>query len=115
MAQQLDAVRVAATGDVKEGHPFCVTANGKALALFRVGNEFFALDNTCPHAGGPLCEGTLKDGLVACPWHGSKFKIETGEVVQGPSKTGVASYPVEVRGNDVFITFGRAAGSAKTG
>lgn len=113
MTNPIDAVRVASTDDLKEGEPFCATANGKALALFRAGDKFYATDNACPHAGGPLCEGALHNGLVTCPWHGSQFKIETGEVVKGPSKTGVASYPVEVRGREVFVTLGRAAGAAK--
>lgn len=103
MINQTGAVRVASKDDLKEGEPFCAKANGKALALFLADGKIYATDNTCPHAGGPLCEGLVKDGVVTCPWHGSQFKIDSGEVVHGPAKTNVASYPVEIIGDDVYV------------
>ncbi len=76
------------TLDVNEvPDPTLVRANaGKtALVLWRDGDEIVALDATCAHAGGPLDEGTIEDGCVQCPWHGSRFALSDGRVVRGPS------------------------------
>lgn len=100
------AVRIAGMSDLKEGVPFCATFDGKPLAVFLVDKKVYAIDNACKHAGGPLCEGSVEEGVVTCPLHGSKYKIETGAVVQGPAQTGVMSYPVEVRGDDVYVSAG---------
>jgi len=99
----MNAVRVASIKDVVEGKSFCSKAGEKTLALFKTKTGYTAIDNLCPHAGGPLCEGSVKDGLVTCPWHGSQFEIETGEVVHGPAKVGVQTYPVEIRGDELFV------------
>ena len=97
-------VRVAAAADLGDGKKLCVNAAGKALALFQENGKIFAMDNECTHMGGPLCEGEVKDGVVTCPWHGSKFNIVSGVVVQGPAADNMKTYPVIVRGADVFVT-----------
>ena len=56
----------------------CVQVVGRELALFRDGERLFALDNSCPHAGGPLAEGSQQDGHVVCPWHGWRFELASG-------------------------------------
>lgn len=96
-------VRVAALKDIGENAPFCASAGGVAVAIFKVQGKIYAIANTCSHAGGPLCEGEAKDSVVTCPWHGSKFNVQTGAVVNGPATTAVKSYPVEIRNDDVFV------------
>jgi nitrite reductase/ring-hydroxylating ferredoxin subunit len=103
MTNPNSAIRVASKGELKDGASLCVKAEGRALALFQAEGKIYAIDNKCPHFGGPLCEGGVKDGIVTCPWHGSQFKIETGEVTHGPAKKGVKGYPVEVRGDDLYV------------
>ncbi|MFA4955322.1 MAG: non-heme iron oxygenase ferredoxin subunit [Patescibacteria group bacterium] len=112
MTQQTQSVRVAKVSDVAEGASLCVAAQDKALALFHVDGKWYALDNLCPHAGGPLCEGKTKDGVVTCPWHGSQFKLDGGGVVHGPAQVDVKTYPVEIRGEDVFVTLEQSAPAA---
>lgn len=109
-----DDVRAAAVADVQEGRPFCADVAGKELAIFRQGNAYYAIDNLCPHLGGPLCKGATGDGAVTCPWHGSKFRIDTGEVIEGPAKRGVATYAVSVRDGQLYVRLPReaAAGGA---
>jgi nitrite reductase/ring-hydroxylating ferredoxin subunit len=99
-----DAIRVASLRDVVEGGPFCATASGTKLALFNIGGKVYAVDNVCPHAGGPLCEGKADGTTVTCPWHGSRFDVSTGAVVKGPANVAVKTYPVEVKGDDVYVT-----------
>jgi nitrite reductase/ring-hydroxylating ferredoxin subunit len=75
------------------------------LALFRIGDQIHALDNTCPHAGGSLAEGTVTDGCVTCPLHGWKFDACTGAGI-APAKAGVTSYPTRIEHDKVFVQLG---------
>jgi 3-phenylpropionate/trans-cinnamate dioxygenase ferredoxin component len=70
--------------------------NGKEIAVFNVGGQFYATQSNCTHAGGPLCDGSLAGEIVTCPWHGSQFNVRTGEVVQDPAEEPIATYPIEV-------------------
>ena len=95
-------VKVANLSDLGPGSSMTVEANGKAVALFNVDGTVYALDNTCLHRGGPLGEGFLEGDVVACPWHMWEYNVRTGEKVGDPSLK-VATYPVEVEGNDVKV------------
>lgn len=72
-------VTVAKVTDVPPGTARTVEVGGTLLALFNVNGTFYALANCCPHAGGPLGEGTLRGEIVECPWHGWRFNVQTGE------------------------------------
>ena len=97
-------IRVAGIGDISENSSLCVSAEGLELSLFYVNGKYFVTANACPHAGGPLCEGSIETDVITCPWHGSKFNIETGEVMNGPASVAVKTYPTEVRDGDIYIT-----------
>lgn len=71
------------------------TVEGREIAVFRRENAFFALDNSCPHAGGPLAEGDLDGDQVRCPWHGWGFDLNTGKCSFAHGGA-VATYPVRV-------------------
>jgi len=71
-------VTVARVADIPPGTGRTVDVRGVWIALFNVDGTFYAVDNTCPHAGGPLGEGKLKNGIVECPWHGWQFDVRTG-------------------------------------
>lgn len=58
-----------------------VEVAGKSVALVRLGDVVHALDEFCPHSGGPLSEGAVADGCVTCPWHGARFEVATGRSV----------------------------------
>jgi nitrite reductase (NADH) small subunit/3-phenylpropionate/trans-cinnamate dioxygenase ferredoxin subunit len=67
-----------------------------------VDGTFYAVDNTCPHAGGPLGEGKLSEEIVECPWHGWRFNIRTGERVSNNTVT-VACCPARIEGDQILI------------
>ena len=67
-------VKVGSIEDFSSGLGKRVTVEGRQVALFRLGDEFFALDNMCLHRGGPLCEGFIENNVVTCPWHGWSYK-----------------------------------------
>jgi nitrite reductase/ring-hydroxylating ferredoxin subunit len=95
-------VLAAKTTDVPPGvvHEFQVA--GKPLALANVAGKFFAINNTCLHRGGPLGQGSLQGTIVTCPWHGWEYDVTTGKLLQNPTM-GVACYPTEVRGEEIFV------------
>jgi NAD(P)H-dependent nitrite reductase small subunit len=78
-----------------------VTVGGKDVALFNVGGTVYALDNTCPHRGGPLAEGEIEGCAVTCPWHAWTFDLKTGESLTDDLK--VACYEVKVEGGAVLV------------
>ena len=63
-----DFVKVANTNEIEPGQARLVDVKGKQIALFNVDGQFFALDNTCTHRGGPLAEGEVSGHEVTCPW-----------------------------------------------
>ncbi|HUQ86519.1 MAG TPA: nitrite reductase small subunit NirD [Vicinamibacterales bacterium] len=80
-----------------------VTVDGRHVALFRLGDEFFAIDNLCLHKAGPLCDGYVdhKD-VVTCPWHGWSYEIRTGTLVQDP-RVGVSRHDVRIEGEVISV------------
>lgn len=96
-------VVVAAVGDVTSGQPLCVTAHGKKLAVFMIAGKYYAIDNTCSHAGGPLCQGKLTDNTIQCPWHGAKFDITSGKAVGSPATIHIASYRTRVINGELEV------------
>ncbi len=96
-------VKVAETKDLQPGSAAAFEVEGQRIAVFNVGGNFFALDDTCPHSGGPLSEGMVEGDKVTCPWHGADFNLKTGEVLCPPAFEGVKSYKVVVEGNDVKV------------
>ena len=98
-----DFVKVARTEEVPVGTARMVEVNGKEIALFNVGGSFHAIDNTCTHVGGPLCEGEIDGAQVTCPWHGGVFDVTTGEVLGPPPGSGVNRYNVRVDGPDIEV------------
>ncbi len=95
--------KVASTGDLAPGAAKCVEVVGKKIALFDLEGSFYAIDNTCTHRGGPLCEGEVSGEEVTCPWHGAIYNIKTGAVLGPPAPRGVARYAVRVQGSDVEV------------
>jgi nitrite reductase/ring-hydroxylating ferredoxin subunit len=96
-------VKVATVEEVVPGAGKQVTVNGRKVALFNVNGTFYAIDDTCPHRGGPLSEGFLEGSTVTCPWHAANFNVTTGEVLSPPATRSVASYKVQLVGNEVQV------------
>ncbi len=76
--------------------------DGREVAVFTYKGTLYAIDNICPHEGGPLGEGSLDDTTVTCPWHGWQFDITTGQN-QNLWNEGVQSYPIEMEGEQPFL------------
>jgi nitrite reductase (NADH) small subunit len=79
--------------------------DGKTVAVANVSGKLFAINNVCLHRGGPLGQGELDGQVVTCPWHGWRYEVTNGKLVTNPA-VGVETYPIEVRGDDIFVDIG---------
>jgi thiamine pyrophosphate-dependent acetolactate synthase large subunit-like protein/nitrite reductase/ring-hydroxylating ferredoxin subunit len=95
-------LKVAELDGLDDGRVTTVQAGHRSLALCRVGERYGALDNHCPHQGGPLGEGSIEKGMLRCPWHGYDYHPITGEPPSGFSDA-PESYPVEVRSDGIYV------------
>ncbi len=95
-------VRVAATADLPPGQARVVEAAGKRIALVNAAGEFYAVDNTCLHRGGPVGEGELDGPVLTCPWHGWRWDVTTGANVNNPAAK-LTCYPVMVEHGALFV------------
>jgi len=95
-------VRVADLDELPEGRVKTITVGRLSLALTHHDGQYGALDNACPHQGGPLGEGTIEGCFLRCPWHGWDFDPLTGKP-PGGYDDGVATHPVEVREDGVWV------------
>lgn len=102
-------VRVAKVQEIPPGQGKQVMAHDKPMALFNVDGTFYAINQICPHMGGPLSEGTLTGKVVHCPWHGWTYCVDTG-LPDHPSGHSVSAYEVRVEGDDVLVGWLKVSG-----
>lgn len=95
-------LRAARKDEIPAGSIREFAIEGKAIAIANVGGKIYAINNTCLHRGGPLAEGDLDGSTVTCPWHGWQYDVTSGKLTMNPA-VGVQCYPVEVRGEDIFV------------
>jgi nitrite reductase/ring-hydroxylating ferredoxin subunit len=96
-------VKVATIDEIPPGRARLVEVSGNEIALFNIGGTFHAIENSCTHVGGPLCEGEIQGTEVTCPWHGATFDIPTGRALGPPAFEAVNRYEVRVEGPDIQI------------
>jgi nitrite reductase (NADH) small subunit len=96
-------VRIAAVTEVPPGTGRAYAVGRYDIALFNVGGQFYALENSCPHQGGPIADGWLEGPEVTCPWHGWCFDVRSGKMTLGDFAR-IARFAVDVRGSDVYVS-----------
>ncbi|MBI3651607.1 MAG: Rieske 2Fe-2S domain-containing protein [Acidobacteria bacterium] len=97
-------VKVAKLADLPAGESMTVEVGGTCVALFNINGQFYALNNVCPHRGGPLSEGFVdpRNLTVQCPWHGWIFRCDTGvSPVNAMAK--VQKFEVKVEGDELHL------------
>src|SRR6478735_12132081 len=96
-------IRVARTTDLSDPGQMLLEVEDRIVVLFKVGGQFFCIDDVCTHDGGPLSEGRLEDHTIACPRHGAKFDIRTGKALTMPATVDTAAHEVRIEGDDVLV------------
>jgi 3-phenylpropionate/trans-cinnamate dioxygenase ferredoxin subunit len=98
-------VSVAKVAELPEGSMVQVSVEEDDIAVYHTPDGFFATLDVCTHASESLTKGSLNGNVVACPKHGGKFDVTTGAPVAFPCVYAVETYPVEVRGEEVWIEY----------
>jgi nitrite reductase (NADH) small subunit/3-phenylpropionate/trans-cinnamate dioxygenase ferredoxin subunit len=88
--------------ELKEGEGKNVVIGGKILAVFRIGEKVHAIDDACPHMGFSLAGGAVEDGIVTCPLHAWRFRLDDGTWLSSP-RVKIGCYPVRIVGDQVQI------------
>lgn len=95
------SIKLANVNDIPEGKGIIAKAeDGREIALFKVQGQVFALENVCPHMGGPLGEGDIEGTCITCPWHGWQFDIKSGTCENMP---GEEASKIEIFVKDGFV------------
>jgi nitrite reductase (NADH) small subunit len=95
---------VAKVGEIPEGQGRAFEIQGRMIAVFQDGGQYYAIDDTCPHQGAPLADGIVYDRTVTCTWHGWRFSLENGSWLDSrKSKVCVQTYPVRVVGDEIQV------------
>ena len=95
--------RVARFADVPEDRGLEVKIGDCKIVLLRAAGELRAFQGECPHAGAPLADGALCHGRLICPWHKAAFRAEDGALCEPPALDSLKRYPLEVRGDEVWV------------
>ena len=94
---------VAPASEIPAGELRSFAVNGAMVVVFNLDGEFYALDDVCTHDGGPLSDGVVLAGEVACPRHGARFDIRTGAVTAPPAVEPVRRLAVRVEGERILV------------
>jgi len=90
--------------DITSGKMIMVSTDGKDILVTNVDGNYYAMDDTCTHAGASLSEGSLDGSTVTCPWHGSTWDCKTGKMIAfGVQLNDLSSYKVTVESDNVFV------------
>jgi nitrite reductase (NADH) small subunit/3-phenylpropionate/trans-cinnamate dioxygenase ferredoxin subunit len=93
---------VAKVGDLSDNEGVSVAVGHCPIALFKVGDEYFALDDRCPHMGAPLANGHVENGTVTCSWHGWRFRLRDGAWADAP-RVKTRCFAVRVVGDEIQV------------
>lgn len=96
-------VRLGKVTDIPDGRPETFEIEDRHIAVYRLDDGYYAIEDICTHDGGPLAEGEIEGDVVVCPRHGARFSIRTGAALSFPAVTPVDRYPVRVEGDDLLV------------
>jgi len=103
--------KVAKASDVPDDRGLCVRVANREVAVFRIGDTYYGLDNACPHAGFPLADGVLEGHTVICTAHGWEFDVRTGLGDPNPMSPPLGCYKVRVEDDDLWVEVPGAHGT----
>jgi len=96
-------IAVAAEGELEAGERLFLEIDDQDIVIFKILDEFFAIEDICSHDDGPLGEGELEDYEVVCPRHGAHFDVRNGKAVSLPAIVDIPAYPVRVMDGQIEL------------
>jgi len=103
ISQHTGETEVADSSELKMNAMKLLHWKDKRIVLARTESGYVAFEDRCPHRGGSLAGGSLMCGTVQCPWHGSQFDVNTGEVTAGPAKEGIKTFKVHENQGKIYL------------
>ena len=100
---EIEFVEIAPVTELPNGERLFLEIEGKAIVIFNIADQFFAIGDICTHDDGPLGDGDLEGYNVVCPRHGGEFDVQTGKAVQLPAVVDIPAYPVKVENGMIHI------------
>lgn len=97
-----DFKKIATIADIPVGEAKAYVVGDREIAVFNVAGAFYAIENSCPHQGGPLAEGFIDGNVVTCPWHAWCFDVTSGAMTLG-GYTSVDAFDVTVDGSTIAV------------
>lgn len=92
-------VALAKTHEIDPGDGKAVVHGDLCIAIFNDGGTYYAVNNVCPHAAGPLVEGPIEKGRIRCPWHGWSFPL----AIEDAPNDGLPRYPLTIDGDAILV------------
>lgn len=107
-------IRITSTGNIPEREGRALTLDSRPVALFNLGDRFVALENRCPHGGGPLADGIVGGATVTCPLHNWRICLDSGAITKpcDASSSSVQTYPVKVENGVILLGIDEASAAA---
>lgn len=96
-------VKVARVEEIAPGELLRVEIAGRLICLANVDGAVYAVDDDCTHISGPLDQGELEGPVLTCPLHLARFDVRTGEVLRGPARDDLPTFPVVVHDGDIYV------------
>jgi len=96
-------LKLASVSDLIDGEKLLVEAEDRFVILFRIGNDFFCIDDVCTHDGGTLSDGSHEGCEIECPRHGARFDMRTGKAMCMPATKDTLAHEVKVDGEDILV------------
>jgi len=93
---KIEFVDIAPASELPSGERLFLEIAGKAIVIFNIADQLFAIGDVCTHDDGPLGDGELEGYNIVCPRHGAEFDVRTGKVMQMPAVVDIPAYPVRV-------------------
>ena len=95
--------QVATTSEVTEDEPKAVSIGRVDIGIYKLGDEFYAIDDVCTHAYACMTDGYIDDGQIECPLHGACFDIKTGKALTAPATIDLRAYEVKIDGDQILV------------
>ena len=100
---KINFVEIAPASELPSGERLFLEIEDKAIVIFNIADQLFAIGDICTHDDGPLGDGDLEDFNIVCPRHGAEFDVKTGKAVQLPAAVDIPAYPVQVRDGMIYL------------
>ena len=100
----MERIFVGKTIEIKPNQMKKVSIDGNDIVVMNIDANYFAISDTCSHAGGSLSEGKIEGSTITCDWHGAQFECKNGKLVKFPVQINdLKSYKVVIESDDIFV------------